>query len=231
MSVMLSACSSSTSPKSAPRTTTQPPPLCSLPASAGPEKSVAICDLAFAAGDALGVDLHPNATPIRLNASAPGFEVCPSPPESRILSGFHLMRACVTIDPARGATLPSTQTIAEHFGVIVRPHDRRAARLERVTITYTAVDRHFVVVPPNASTIVAFTPVTSPMLGASALGADGGFDHTGASVTCTQNGRTLAHAPVEHAQVEGDTFCGGVALGQPVTARLTGGVAMLLEWA
>jgi hypothetical protein len=225
------ACSSSSKTDATTPSTTAPASDECGPAPASPRTAL-LCNMQFDGRNSVVVELHPAAQPpVVLVPSGPGVSACPA---ALPFSGYPALKACIALDPARGTALPPT-TGNDHVAFALRASKTPVANAT-VSITYTAVDRHFVVAPGTGQPgiVVAFTPAKSDVIGVAVLGPKLGFASGGTSaLAITQGGASLtpvAATPAEHVESEEVVR---VAPGVPVAAALktsAAAVAMLLEW-
>lgn len=210
----------STSTAAAPPTTAELPPQVLGP------RVVTITGTVISTSSGLTIGAHPTSVPMQLQAtSTVPLEVCPATingggvwPQSRFTS-------CLPFDGSGHAVLPATDGFY-HVTFEVRSVGTGISTTPTVTLSYTATDSYFAIVPPAATDTrmtIAYVPGSSTT-GTSV--SQSGIAYTvlapGFVLSVTQNGQTLSSSEPCDFLTEFTSCIGGVDAGQPVSVTVTG---------
>jgi hypothetical protein len=227
--VVVASCSGGGGKKAAPPTTKRRQAL-TVPGGKV-TKHVEILDIDLAKGEQLEIQLHPDASRIRITADARGL-FCPStrlrwPAVARFTK-------CISAAPNRPVLLPSVAGERTHVGFILSA-GLIETRVGKLAIDYGAVDPFFQIGSPQSgprNMKVQFTPTKSKVIGASVTVVGGGA--TG-RVNLEQAGKALSLVDVDAGALHPTRATADAVVGKPVTARVdldgpARAVEILMEW-
>lgn len=232
-------------------TTMGPRPVGTSPAnvSTGPgtgPRHVEITAFTLAAGETIGVALHPSKAPVTLSSATPGLEVCPATTDGTVdpsLNGWPEpgFKTCRPFDAGGQVSLPPVSAATFHLAVVVRPTTPGAVTIDKLVLDYEAVDGYFLVlgppIPPGAiSPDVSVTPLAFTSVRAKATDPRSGrrWPET-IGVEVLQGNRLVESNESTEPERRGRVY-GPLNVGFPVTAHVRNGTdepvlaQLWLEW-